>query len=83
MVTSLGVCFFFPQAIRDGVIEASIDHERGFMRSKVCVCVCVCDHFEAVQIIIMNKVVGINPLSPLPPTPITHPLPPLPLTGEH
>ena len=23
------------QAIRDGVIEASIDHEQGFMRSKV------------------------------------------------
>ena len=23
------------QAVRDGVIEASIDHERGFMRSKV------------------------------------------------
>ena len=27
------VCY--AQAIRDGVIEASIDHEQGFMRSKV------------------------------------------------
>ena len=26
---------FSPQAIRDGVIEASIDHQQGFMRSKV------------------------------------------------
>ena len=27
--------FSLLQAIRDGVIEASIDHEQGFMRSKV------------------------------------------------
>ena len=27
--------FHIMQAVRDGVIEASIDHERGFMRSKV------------------------------------------------
>ena len=32
------------QAIRDGVIEATVDHEQGFMQSKVCVCVCGCVH---------------------------------------
>lgn len=29
------------QAIRDGVIEAGIDHEQGYMQSKVSVCILV------------------------------------------
>lgn len=39
------LCSFRVQAIRDGVIEATIDHEQGFVQSKVWQLSGRCDHF--------------------------------------